>query len=272
MNPVVIATPTRLATTDLHMSLFGAPTAKWQGEPLAITRRQVRALLFYLSCRLQPTGRDRLVCLFWSDRPEAVAYQNLRRLLSYLRGALPDPNILIAQNDQVCLDPARVWSDADFFERVSTATGDKSCESSMAQAAELYRGSFLEGFSSPNSPEYESWAMTEQHRFEQRYLSVLSNLTRIHTDQENLEDAIRYAQRYLEIDELAESMHRTLIELFTLSGKQGAAQHQFELCVKVLERELGKPVAGNADGTRVIGQASDPTITVAREQSGQIDA
>ena len=52
-------------------------------------------------------------------------------------------------------------------------------------------------------------------------------------------DAIGYAQRYLAMDELAEDVHRRLIELYALDGNRSAALRQYERCVTVLERELG---------------------------------
>jgi tetratricopeptide (TPR) repeat protein len=51
--------------------------------------------------------------------------------------------------------------------------------------------------------------------------------------------AIAYARRYLETDDLAEDVHRRLIELYAAAGDRGAALRQFEHCVAALERELG---------------------------------
>lgn len=47
------------------------------------------------------------------------------------------------------------------------------------------------------------------------------------------------ALRVLAVDELAEDMHRRLIELYGVVGDRAGAFRQFEHCVAVLERELG---------------------------------
>jgi CheY-like chemotaxis protein len=53
-----------------------------------------------------------------------------------------------------------------------------------------------------------------------------------------LDEAVAVAQRALRIDPLQESMHRTLMQLYTRSGDLLNALQQFDACAKVLRREL----------------------------------
>jgi hypothetical protein len=109
----------------------------------------------------------------------------------------------------------------------------------LAQVANLYRGSFLAGFSLPASPEFELWADLERSAWERRYLELLAVLVEEQAAQGKYQAAIEYAQRYLAIDDLAEEMHRRLMTLYAAIGDRGAALRQFERCTVVLERELG---------------------------------
>jgi AAA ATPase domain/Bacterial transcriptional activator domain len=53
------------------------------------------------------------------------------------------------------------------------------------------------------------------------------------------ERAIQTAVRLLGLDPLQEAVHRTLMRLYARQGRRGAALKQYQLCVDVLQRELG---------------------------------
>ena len=109
--------------------------------------------------------------------------------------------------------------------------------------SELYHGPFLDGFALPDCPEYGDWQLQVQAQTEQRYLAALSRLIDARRAAGELDAALAYARRYLAVDDLAEDVHRRLIELHGARGDRGAATRQFEQCALILERELGvKPL------------------------------
>ena len=95
------------------------------------------------------------------------------------------------------------------------------------------------GFCLPDSPEFDTWASLERERWTRLGLQALAALIETFAIDADYRSAIDYAQRYLAIDELAEDIHRRLIELYALAGNRSAALRQYERCVTVLERELG---------------------------------
>jgi DNA-binding SARP family transcriptional activator len=170
--------------------------------------------------------------------------------LTHLRRALSEPEVLLASGDHVGLDPRRVWSDVVAFERLCVALtptltphplrrGEWGEDEALQQAVDLYRGPFLAGFSLPGSPEFEAWATQERHAWERLYLEALAALIEERTARGEYDAAIPYARRYLETDDLAEEVHRCLIELYATIGDRSSALRQFERCTAVLERELG---------------------------------
>lgn len=223
----------------LRVHLLGPPDVKWAGRSLVIPRRQTRALLYRLAIRLKPVPREQLCYVFWPDTPESTARRNLSRLLTHLRRALPMPEVLLPTNDHIGLDPERAWSDAATFERLCTIFEPERYAEPLQQAVELYRRPFLDGFSLSGNPEFEEWATFERRTFERFYLKVLVDLIENRTGQGAYDDAITYAQRYLAFDELAEPIHRRLIELYVATGNRGAALRQYEQCTMILNRELG---------------------------------
>lgn len=218
-----------------YVKLFGAPSFNWHGTPFELARRQARALLFHLAADAGPIPRGRLTFLFWPDHDDRKARQNLTRLLSFVRGALPDPDLLVTGRDLLGLDDRRCDSDCRRFHQL-LVQGD---ETSLAAAVELYQGEFLSGFDLPGAAEYENWLLGEQGRYERLYLATLAQLVDGYAASGRHRLAIDYAQRYLVADELAEEMHRRLIGLYAAAGDRAAAQQQYELCLAVLDRELG---------------------------------
>ncbi len=203
--------------------------------PLALPRRQARALLYRLAAEQQPVSRDALLLLLWPDSAETTSRRNLTRLLSYLRGALPDPNILQTTRACVSLNPDLIRSDAVDFTRHMAANDEPAWEA----AVDLVRGPFLDGFSLPSSYEFDSWLSIMQQQIERHYLAALSRLVTSKTAAAAYPTAIRYARQYLETDDLAEDIHRQLITLYAAAGQRSAALRQFERCMVVLEHELG---------------------------------
>ncbi len=219
----------------LVIKLIGVPETTWNGAPVALPRRQARALLYRLATEQQPVTRGALLLLLWPESDESSAGRNLTRLLSYLRGALPDPNILQKSRAGVLLNPELTTSDTlDFSQHI--AIND---ESAWEAAAALVRGPFLDGFALSGSYEFDNWLSTFQQKIERRYLTALSNLVAAKSAAADYPTAIRYARQYLEIDDLAEEIHRQLITLYGITGQRSTALRQFEQCLVVLERELG---------------------------------
>lgn len=216
-------------------NLLGVPEITRQGQPFILSRRQARALLYYLANELQPVPRDRLIFLLWPDASETTARRNLTRLLSYTRQALPGLDLLLLDKTAVALNPKLVLSDTDQF----TGLGRANDPASWETAVYLYRGPFLNGFTLPNSPEFDQWLSQTQRQYERTYLDMLRKLITTKSDNRAPAAAIHYAQKYLTSDDLAEEIHRHLISLYAATGDRSAALRQFEQCAMVLERELG---------------------------------
>ncbi len=197
----------------LSVYLLGPPRVEWLGQPWPISRRQARGLLFRLAAEPNALPREHLVFLFWPDTPEAVARRNLTRLLTHLRRALPAPDLLLANDDCVGLDPVRTWSDAAAFTGRAAAS---------AQTVALYRGPFLAGFSLPACTEFEAWSQQERAALERRYLAALEELIEDRAAHGAYAEAIDAAQRYLATDELAEQVQRRLAPVRAVRGCSGA--------------------------------------------------
>lgn len=229
------APPLRPADAPFALHLLGVPEFRHCGSPVAIARTQTRALLFRLGTSAEPTPRSELAALFWPETDDATARQNLRRLLSLARSELPDPDALAATSEAVSLNPRLVWSDARVIEELQHVDALDAWQT----IADLYRGSFLSGFFLRNNASFELWQTSMAERLRTRGLNALARLIDHSTARGDYEQAVQYARRYLEIDSVAETIHRHLITLYARLGERDLALRQFGECTLILERELG---------------------------------
>jgi predicted ATPase/DNA-binding SARP family transcriptional activator/Tfp pilus assembly protein PilF len=223
----------------LTLFLLGPPETRWLAAPLLITRRQARALLYLLAVDLRPLAREEICALFWPDAPTPLARRHLTHLLTHLRRALPDPELLEVHSDRVRLSPARVSSDTDSVLRAASST--RTPLAVLRRAAELVRGPFLSGFSLPGCPEFDAWIDMERARWERVGRELLAALVERAAAEERYADAIWAAQRGLAFDGLDELLNRRLLTIYGAQGDRAAVERQYRHCVAVLERELGVP-------------------------------
>ena len=226
------------AQPNLRVYLLGPAWVEWQGQALSIGRRQTRALLYCLAAKRHPVAREELCFGFWPDHADAQAHRQLSHLLSHLRAALPEPELVQSVDDTIELDWQRVWCDASALRAACTALEPENVRE-LEKAALYYRGPFLSGFSLPAAPEFELWVSEQRTLHERLYLDALRVLLHSEVTSMEYDRAIKYARMYLQVDEMAEDIHRELIVLHVMSGDRPAAIQQYKRCAAVLERELG---------------------------------
>jgi len=105
-------------------------------------------------------------------------------------------------------------------------------------AVDLYRGEFLEGFSVRQALAFEEWVLGERERWRARAETVLRRVIEGHTRRGRYADALRDAQRLLQLAPWNEGTHRQVMRLLAWTGQRGAALRQFESCKRALSEEL----------------------------------
>lgn len=223
----------------MRVHLFGAPRLEWQGHTLTVPRRQTRGLLFYLAAQDRPSPREDICFRFWPDVPEREARRNFSRLFTHLRRALPSPDLLLARGEEIATNPGLVWSDAGAMgclQRRAEASHDLH---HLVEAADLYGGPFLHGFSLPDSPEFDEWAIRTRAIHEQAHLRILRELMEAHAGRQDYRAAIATAERYLLIDNTAEEVHRRLIHFHAARDDHSSAIRAYEDCMRIMREELG---------------------------------
>ena len=224
---------------DFQVRLGPAP-------PLRLRTRKAEALLAY--CALppgQPHSRDKLAALLWGDLSPQQARSRLRETLFVLRRALAsaDPPCLQLGSETLALDADAVDVDAVAFERLLEEGGPEA----LARAVDLYRGDLLEGLAFRGAL-FEDWLMGERERLRELALDALAKLLAHQRVAGPVEAALQTALRLVALDPLQEAVHRALMRLYAQLDRRGAALRQYQLCVGILQRELGvEPEAGTRE-------------------------
>lgn len=236
--------------SELTLLLLGIPRVERDGRAVIIERHKSLALLAYLSVTAVPHRRDELAALFWPELDQARARAALRRTLSALNVALAG-DWLQADRETIGLLPsASVGLDVNQFHRLLAQCRQHGhpetavcphCLPLLAQAAALYHGDFLSGFTLRDAPAFDEWQFFETETLRRELASVLERLAGGHGARREFEIAIRHARRWLAIDPLHEPAHCQLMRLYAWADQRHAALRQYAECVRLLEQELGVP-------------------------------
>jgi predicted ATPase/DNA-binding SARP family transcriptional activator len=234
----------------LALYLLGSPRTELDGRPIVVDRRKATALLSYLALTQQTHRRDSLATLFWPDYDQVTARGNLRNTLSVLNKALAREWLEIDRESVSLKRATGLWIDVEQFqERLARCHSHghppgqvcPDCLPPLSQAAALYSGDFLTGFSLEDSPDFDDWQRFQAEDLRQKLAEALEKLGQGYAAQADFKTALGYARRRLALDPLHEPAHRCLMQLYAWNGDRAAALHQYEECVRIFAEEFGLP-------------------------------
>jgi DNA-binding SARP family transcriptional activator/predicted ATPase len=238
----------------LDIALLGPFQVTRDGEPVTnFETDPARALLIYLVMHAGTIfHREALADLLWPDCSHSEALHALRQTLNRLRRAIRDqeaspPFLHISrQTIQFNLD-SDYWLDVDAFTHLVSGIHEHRhrrleichpCIQSLEQAASLYRGDWLSGFTL-NSLAFEEWLSRERERLHRQAMESFYHLADYYRQCGDYQQAQHYARRQLELEPWREEAHCQLMAALALGGQRSAALAQYETCCRVLAQEFG---------------------------------
>jgi len=225
--------------TGLRLTLLGSFQATRDGAP--ITRfggEKVRALLAYLAIEAeQPHTRATLAALLWPELSAELALRNLSQSLVRLREALSEPadGALLQITRQTIAWRAAAAVDVAAFLRLATS----GALADLEQAAALYRGELLAGFSLAGCDAFEEWLLLTRERLQGQALAAIERLAELYAAAGRHADAAGAARRQLALDPWREPAYRQLMRALAAGGDRAAALAAYERCRQLLLAELG---------------------------------
>ncbi|MBO0791548.1 MAG: AAA family ATPase, partial [Ktedonobacteraceae bacterium] len=109
----------------------------------------------------------------------------------------------------------------------------------LNRAATLYTADFMAGFALQDSANFDDWQFYQADSLRHDLAGALEQLVQGYSVRGGFETGIQYARRLLTLDPLHEPAHRYLIQLYAWAGQRAASIHQYQECVKILDKELG---------------------------------
>ncbi len=209
-------------------------TVDGAAAPAELRWRKNLALLVYLAHSPKRTrSREHIIGLLWGDKSDSAARHSLREAIRVLRRALGEKH-LTTEHDQVRLSPDALELDTREFEALEEG-GD------WEAAADLIAGEFLEGFSVPDSSEFEDWLAAERLTWRRRGVAALVNRAELLLAKGRVEQAADVAGRALTLDAGADAGLQIAMKALTLAGDRAGALARYEQFAKRREEVGAQP-------------------------------
>ena len=249
----------------IDVSILGPPEITINGEPAPKElrwRKNLGVLIYVARAPYSRRSREHLASVFWGDKPETDARHSLNEALRVIRKLLPD-GALTADGDHVTLSPESISFDLDKFKSMAEA-GDPS------EAARLIRGTLLEGFSIPDSSDFEDWLSAERRIWRQHCTEVLEQIAVAHLEAGDLTSAREVAHRAGALDPVADTPVQILMQCDALRGDPSAALATFQEFALLLDRDLGlEPPEGISSlAERIRAQREVADAEIRAEEAG----
>jgi len=260
---------------ELRIKVFGGIQVQLGGETIEFSRHKATALLVFLAVTGERQSRDALATMFWPENTQARTYANLRQAIWEIRHSLGDNWLEVSRESLQMIPRNDLWLDfVEFHDLISKVKRHvhprmivcEDCLANYKQAAALSMGDFLAGFSLRDSPEFDNWQYFQTVELNREIGGVYNQLVDWCSEKHEYDQAIYYARRWLQLDELNEHAHRALMRLYSAKGQRNTAIRQYQSCVQLIERQLNiTPEATTIELYEIIQSGS---FTIKSEHSG----
>jgi DNA-binding SARP family transcriptional activator len=228
--------------SSLVVTLLGAPQIELDGRPVHVDRQKALALLAYLAVSGEPHRRDLLAALLWPELDQDHSRASLRRVLSSLHIVLRRRWLAIVGSTVALPAQDGLWIDVLQFRSLLVAYQVNSEASDLPllkQAAALYKGDFLSGFSLPDSPEFDDWQRAVTEDLRRDLARILDWLGAGYAAIGDYPSAIQHVRRWVRLDPLNEPAQVQLMKFYAESGQLEAAHNQYQHFCQLLFQEIG---------------------------------
>ncbi len=216
--------------------------------PLVSTGKGHKRPLDLLKVLIAYGGREvsetHLTEALWPRIDGDSAHRSFNSTLHRLRKLLGEDRALVLAEGKLSLDGRYVWSDTWAFEQLTDVIDqalrgrrdsiDKTTITALGDRLfAIYRGPFL-----ANEAD-EPWLQTLRQRLRNRHLRTASEIARLWQQAGDTERAVDLLHRVLDVDDLAESVYRQLMQWYVDRGRISEAVETYVRCRDVLAARLG---------------------------------
>lgn len=222
----------------IKLNLLGELKVVFNDEDVTtVLSKRSLGILVYLSCsRERLFYREYLADLFWANSKKDSALSNLRYALWQIRKELKRAGI----KEEVLVNHGKnaLKFNGSILESDYASFMHHYKSGNWSQAAEQYRGDFLENFYISDASDFSDWVFNERERMQRLYFELQLTLAERHAKSGSLTAATDCLKNLIQIDPLNELVHYKLINYFYLSGNKATAINAYRNLKQLLREEL----------------------------------
>jgi len=213
----------------LQVKLFGTPEVLQDGGRLAFPLKKTEGLFYYLLLN-KSAPRERISSMFWPDRDESSASNNLRNSIYMLRkmfsydAILSDKRVIAFNPDIVCA------TDLDCLDEVADP---------VFPDLRRYEQEFLAGFEILECDGFTVWLRDMRLSVEERFLERLRERIGRCYDSEDKQELLRSLELIVSRDAADENFVLELMELHASEGRLPKALRVYQEYERRLKEDLG---------------------------------
>lgn len=250
-----------LTSPALVFSLLGSFSAELDGAVLAFPRsRKTRALLAYLVCHEKPQNRSKLAELFFTSAADPGG--SLRWSLSRLNSILP-ADVLVANREQVRVSSSMFTTDLGKLESVA-ASQNKANICDYFSSGYPIEGEFLPDLVFDDLPEFETWRITTQARYERLKIQAMTRFLELAPESPH---KIAIAEQLVALDNHNERSWCYLVEYLEAEGNHREADKVLQMARRQLAKNNVQPLG--LLGKTFSREAQAQTKTNQRQSGGR---
>ncbi|MEO7964111.1 MAG: BTAD domain-containing putative transcriptional regulator, partial [Gemmatimonadaceae bacterium] len=208
---------------------FGALTLEAEPGDRAplpqLAGRRLALLALTAAAGARGVSRDSLLGILWADTDEELARHTLSQHRYTLRRVLGIDAITGTSHLRL---HSSITSDVAAFQHAI------ECDD-MERAAELYCGSFLDGFYLARAPEFEQWVEETRGRLRRAAMRAMESVARRAFDQGELSDALEQWRRLADLEPYNASFASECVRTLAARGNHVEAlrvAHEYEALVR----------------------------------------
>lgn len=217
----------------LRLHALGGFQIVRDGQAMRFSGKAQQRPLDLLKLLVALGGRDvdaqALTDALWPDAPGDAAKTSFDSTLFRLRKLLGIDEVLLLAGGKLSLNPALAWTDVGRLEQAIEAAAAARAAQGLLDA---WHGSLL-------GDEEHAWVLRPRDVMRNRVIGALVRLGEQLERDGDAAGAVALYRRALEVDNLAESLHRALMRALALDGQNAEALHAYRRCRELLSRVLG---------------------------------
>ncbi len=211
----------------MNVKLLGTPIVQKDKEYITFPFGKAEALFYYMLVKKR-VSRDVLVDLFWANVTLASAKKNLRNAVYIIKKVF---------NEEVLVSPQRTIIELNSKLKFKLDI-DEFLFGCGINSIEAYSGEFLEGFFVKDAKNFEEWMLGLRSQYRYTYVRKLYKQVENFMEDKKWNDAEKYCNRIIDIDQFDEKAYRVLMKIYNEDGKYNKCIYIYNSLVELLDSEL----------------------------------